>query len=1163
MLNCSVVLFAALAIASLVASLNARQRNRELKQELDGLRTAIDALGRLVAELRGRSEPAARAPEPQPEPRLATPPAPVVVAPPPPPPPPVPVAAKVADVPPPPPPPSRAPRQPFDWESLVGVKLFSWIAGIALVLAAIFFFKYSVEHGWLRPAIRAAIGLITGTALIVICELRVSRGYKTTANALHGAGIAILYATLFATYALWHLAPAAVVFGAMLIVTAIAVALSIRRDSIFISLLGLLGGFATPALLSTGENRPIGLFSYLLLLNIALAWVAMVKRWPLLTAISIAFTVFYQWAWAAKFLTAGQLPLAAGIFVVFAVAAGAALWVRRESDGAQQTFDRVAVAAAALPLLFAVFTAAVPAYGARYNVLFTFLLLVTAGLAVVARKRGPGWLNLLGGLTTLLVFALWLSRSYSPAAWPATLVWTSLFVLVQLTASHFSDRPRLSVAPLLIAVLPALAAMEQATESPLLLFGTAFLLLAIIAAYAIVHDSAGLYLVGAFFVITAEAIWSGKYLKPDRLLQALAIYGIFGLFFLGVPLIGRRFRAGFGSGNAMSALLLASIALLFFIAVGPVAKIALWGLALLLAIVNAGAMLEARSSSHPLLSAAAILLSWIVIAVWCGSAMTAATLVPALAVIGGFAVLALVGNAMASRADESPGGFANATFLALAGHVFLLIVASQRQLAFPPWPIFAVLLVLDLAIGAAAIYVKRAQLMTGALALTQAVLLIWTTQAAAAPWPVTALIATLAAAAMGLVWYLMSPRFAASAVVALFLAGIVAILAGQTSSVPLDGVLLAAHALIILAILFVAWRTEWHELAVVAVPLTAVATQLARNRTPAETIAFASVLYAFFIVYPLLLGTRVKRSLYPYLAAVLASVPFFFFVRRAMIDLQLGNVIGGLPLFQALLMMALLLCLLRVEPRSERVLSRLALVAAAALAFITVAIPLQLEKQWITIAWALEAAALLWLFRRIPHQGLLAWSTALFAATFVRLVFNPAVFSYHPVSHTAIVNWYLYTYGICAAAFFVGAQLLPREDRQKVTMLSSGGTILLFFLLNIEIADYYSTGRALTFNFFSSSLAQDLTYTIGWAIFAIGMLVAGLLLLSRATRVAAILLLVATILKCFLHDLARLGGLYRVGSLLGLAVSLVIVGVLLQKFVMAHPVAPPQPQEPS
>ena len=104
--------------------------------------------------------------------------------------------------------------------------------------------------------------------------------------------------------------------------------------------------------------------------------------------------------------------------------------------------------------------------------------------------------------------------------------------------------------------------------------------------------------------------------------------------------------------------------------------------------------------------------------------------------------------------------------------------------------------------------------------------------------------------------------------------------------------------------------------------------------------------------------------------------------------------------------------------------------------------------------------------------------------------------------------------------------------------------------MNIEIADFYSTGPTLTFNFLSSSLAQDLTYTIGWALFAVAMLVTGLVLHSRASRVAAIFLLLVTVLKCFLHDLARLGGLYRVASLLGLTISLLLVGVLLQKFVI-------------
>ena len=142
------------------------------------------------------------------------------------------------------------------------------------------------------------------SSLLLVCELRVARNYAFTANAMDGAGIAILYATLFAMHALWHLLPASAVFVLMLIVTAIAVLLSIRRDSVFIALLGLVGGFATPALLSTGENKPVALFSYLLLLNVGLLWVAIQRRWPLLTALSVVFTVIYEWSWIGKYFTA-------------------------------------------------------------------------------------------------------------------------------------------------------------------------------------------------------------------------------------------------------------------------------------------------------------------------------------------------------------------------------------------------------------------------------------------------------------------------------------------------------------------------------------------------------------------------------------------------------------------------------------------------------------------------------------------------------------------------------------------------------------------------------------------------------------------------------------------------------------------------------------------
>ena len=166
--------------------------------------------------------------------------------------------------------------------------------------------------------------------------------------------------------------------------TALAVLLSIRRDSLFIAVLGLLGGFATPALLSSGENQPIPLFAYLVLLNVGLAWVAYRQRWAVLTVLTLVLTTVYQWGWVFRFLDASQVPLAMGIFAVFPVITMAALTVARRGpapagDGA--TFERAALVAAVMPLVFVVYLSAVPAYGARPVLLFGFLLLIDVGPA--------------------------------------------------------------------------------------------------------------------------------------------------------------------------------------------------------------------------------------------------------------------------------------------------------------------------------------------------------------------------------------------------------------------------------------------------------------------------------------------------------------------------------------------------------------------------------------------------------------------------------------------------------------------------------------------------------------------------------------------------------------------------------------------------------------
>ena len=127
-------------------------------------------------------------------------------------------------------------------------------------------------------------------------------------------------------------------------------------------MLGLLGGFATPALLSTGQNQPIPLFAYLLLLNIGLAWVAFRQKWPALGWLTVVFTTVYQWGWVFRFLTSGQLSLAMGVFLLFPLAsASPRCWCRVARKMIRSSAARST--AAVLPLLFAVYVAAVPGYG--------------------------------------------------------------------------------------------------------------------------------------------------------------------------------------------------------------------------------------------------------------------------------------------------------------------------------------------------------------------------------------------------------------------------------------------------------------------------------------------------------------------------------------------------------------------------------------------------------------------------------------------------------------------------------------------------------------------------------------------------------------------------------------------------------------------------------
>ncbi len=124
-----------------------------------------------------------------------------------------------------------------------------------------------------------------------------SRGtYSTLAQTLCATGVVALYAVTFACHSIYHFAVlrAAGDVRADGMITATAFTLAVRLPALVVAILGMLGGFLTPVLLSTGQDNPAGLFGYIALLDVGLLLVANARGWRILAGLAALGTAVMQ-----------------------------------------------------------------------------------------------------------------------------------------------------------------------------------------------------------------------------------------------------------------------------------------------------------------------------------------------------------------------------------------------------------------------------------------------------------------------------------------------------------------------------------------------------------------------------------------------------------------------------------------------------------------------------------------------------------------------------------------------------------------------------------------------------------------------------------------------------------------------------------------------------
>ena len=219
---------------------------------------------------------------------------------------------------------TASPEQEIDLESRIGSHWLNRIGIAAVLIGVSYFLKYAFDNNWIGPAGRVAIGLLAGIAVVVWSERFRTRGYLLFSYSLKAVGIGVLYLSLWAAFHVYALIPSGVAFVAMLAVTASTAALAVTQNAEILAAFALTGGFSTPLLLSTGQNRELQLCSYLGLLDVATVIMVARKPWRRLLVLSYIGTLLLYIAWYAEFYNRSQVNLtvtfATLFFVIFAVA---------------------------------------------------------------------------------------------------------------------------------------------------------------------------------------------------------------------------------------------------------------------------------------------------------------------------------------------------------------------------------------------------------------------------------------------------------------------------------------------------------------------------------------------------------------------------------------------------------------------------------------------------------------------------------------------------------------------------------------------------------------------------------------------------------------------------------------------------------------------------
>ncbi|MFC2070969.1 DUF2339 domain-containing protein [Chloroflexota bacterium] len=248
---------------------------------------------------------------------------------------------------------------------------------------------------------------------------------------------------------------------------------------------------------------------------------------------------------------------------------------------------------------------------------------------------------------------------------------------------------------------------------------------------------------------------------------------------------------------------------------------------------------------------------------------------------------------------------------------------------------------------------------------------------------------------------------------------------------------------------------------------------------------------------------------------------------------------GGFTILLALLYGVIAYVLLKIRTENRN-LGFFAL--GTAIIFLTIAIPVQIgDLAWTTIAWAIEGLVLIMLSFTLQMPQFRSYGYGVFIIAALRLMFFDQLVNMR--DYTPVLNERFLAFIVSIAVLYYAGYLLRQKRDVLREWENRALSVYPFFFVTANFFTIWIFS-AEVINYFNTSLAL----TLLWSIYAVLLLVVGMLKQWRIVRLWALALLAIPIAKVFIYDVFTLKLLYRIVAFIGLGILLLISAYLYNRY---------------